>query len=76
VIRIEEIGRTQYLAEGIDSRTSVMQICIEDIGQGLDGMKADIRRKLEHTTRLNAQIEASTEARKSLTSILQRIFEF
>jgi hypothetical protein len=77
VIRTEEIGkRTQYLAEGIGSRTSAMQSCIEDIGQGLDGLRADIRRQLDHIIRLNAQMEANTEVTKNLASILQGILDF
>ena len=52
-----------------------MQSCIEDIEQGLDGLRADMGRQLEHIIRLNAQMEASIGATKNLASILQGILD-
>ncbi len=68
--------RTQYLAQGIHSRTSTMQRRVEDIAQGVGSIQTDMSRHLEQTIRANAQNEASTEATKNLASILQGIIDF
>jgi hypothetical protein len=77
VIQTEQTGmRTQHLTQIIDSRTSAIQMTIEGMGEGLDGIRTGVGQQLEETARISTQIEASTEATKSLMTVLQGILDF